>query len=88
MSNAVGQSSREKIIVKTSIIGIVANVFLAAFKAAIGLMSNSIAITLDAVNIIIPKVESGEETENIMYWASYAPRGNRGFGATAVRAGR
>lgn len=39
-------------------------------------------------NIIIPKVESGEETENIMYWASYAPRGNRGFGATAVRAGR
>ncbi len=39
-------------------------------------------------NIIIPKVESGEETEQIMYWASYAPRGNRGFGATAVRAGR
>ena len=23
-----------------------------------------------------------------MYWASYAPRGNRGFGASAVRAGR
>ena len=39
-------------------------------------------------NIIIPKVETGEETEAIMYWASYAPRGNRGFGATAVRAGR
>ena len=39
-------------------------------------------------NIIIPKVETGEETEDIMYWASYAPRGNRGFGATAVRAGR
>ena len=39
-------------------------------------------------NIIIPKVESGEETESIMYWASYATRGNRGFGATAVRAGR
>ena len=39
-------------------------------------------------NIIIPKVESGEEVEKIMYWASYAPRGNRGFGATAVRAGR
>ena len=30
-------------------------------------------------NIIIPKVETGEETENIMYWASYAPRGNRGL---------
>lgn len=39
-------------------------------------------------NIIIPKVESGEETESIMYWASYAPRGNRGMGASAVRAGR
>ena len=30
-------------------------------------------------NIIIPKVETGEETENIMYWASYAPRGKRGL---------
>lgn len=39
-------------------------------------------------NIIIPKVETEEETEDIMYWASYAPRGNRGFGASAVRAGR
>jgi len=44
--------SREKTIIRTSIIGIVANVFLAAFKAAIGLMTNSIAIVLDAVNNI------------------------------------
>ncbi|MCR4618639.1 MAG: cation diffusion facilitator family transporter [Lachnospiraceae bacterium] len=42
--------NRDKIIVKTSIIGIVANVFLAAFKAVVGLVSNSIAVTLDAVN--------------------------------------
>ena len=41
---------REKIIVRTSIIGIVANVLLATFKAAVGLISNSIAVTLDAVN--------------------------------------
>jgi len=46
------EDSREKIIVRTSIIGIVANVFLAAFKAVIGLMTNSIAIVLDAVNNI------------------------------------
>ena len=46
------QSSREKTIVKTSIIGIAANVFLAAFKAFVGLMTNSIAIVLDAVNNI------------------------------------
>ena len=44
--------SREKTIVRTSIIGIIANVFLAGFKAVIGLMANSIAIVLDAVNNI------------------------------------
>ncbi len=44
--------SREKTIVKTSMIGITANVFLAGFKAVIGLMTNSIAIVLDAVNNI------------------------------------
>ena len=44
--------SREKTIIKTSVIGIIANVFLAAFKAAVGLMTNSIAIVLDAVNNI------------------------------------
>ena len=41
---------REKTIVRTSIIGIIANVFLAGFKAVIGVISNSIAVTLDAVN--------------------------------------
>ena len=46
------EASREKTIVRTSIIGIVANVFLAGFKAVIGLMTNSIAIVLDAVNNI------------------------------------
>ena len=46
------EASREKTIVKTSIIGIIANVFLAGFKAVIGLMANSIAIVLDAVNNI------------------------------------
>ena len=43
---------REKTIVRTSVIGIVANVFLAVFKAFIGLASNSIAIVMDAVNNI------------------------------------
>ena len=52
MSETTVQTSREKVIVRTSIIGIVANVFLAAFKAVIGFLSNSIAITLDAVNNI------------------------------------
>ncbi len=43
---------REKIIVRTSVIGIIANAALAAFKAVIGIMSNSIAIVMDAVNNI------------------------------------
>lgn len=43
-------ANREQIIVKTSIVGIVTNIMLAAFKAAVGLLSNSIAIILDAVN--------------------------------------
>ncbi len=42
--------SRDSIIVRTSIIGIIANVVLAVFKAVIGLGANSIAIILDAVN--------------------------------------
>ncbi|MGX8715014.1 MAG: cation diffusion facilitator family transporter, partial [Lachnospiraceae bacterium] len=41
---------RNKIIIRTSIIGILANVFLAVFKAIVGLLSHSIAIILDAVN--------------------------------------
>ena len=44
--------SREKTIVKTSAIGIIANVFLAGFKAVVGILTNSIAIVLDAVNNI------------------------------------
>ncbi len=42
--------TREKVIVRTSVIGIAANVFLAAFKAAVGFFTHSIAIVLDAVN--------------------------------------
>ena len=42
--------SRNEIIVRTSIIGILANVLLAAAKAVIGLAANSIAVILDAVN--------------------------------------
>ena len=41
---------RNRIIVRTSIIGIIANVFLAAFKAFVGFLANSISVVLDAVN--------------------------------------
>ena len=41
---------REKVIVQTSIIGIATNVMLVAFKMTVGLISNSIAVILDAIN--------------------------------------
>ena len=43
-------SNREKSIVKTSVIGIGTNILLVGFKAFVGLVSNSIAVILDAVN--------------------------------------
>lgn len=49
-THSLEEQKREKTIVRTSIIGIIANVFLASFKAIVGLLSNSIAITLDSVN--------------------------------------
>ena len=49
---ALASLSRDKIIIRTSITGIVANVLLAAFKAVVGAIAGSIAIVLDAVNNI------------------------------------
>lgn len=42
--------SRDRVIVRTSLIGIGANVVLAALKAIAGLLAGSIAVVLDAVN--------------------------------------
>ena len=44
------EANRDQVIIRTSILGILTNVMLAAFKAVIGIISNSIAVTLDAVN--------------------------------------
>ena len=45
-----GTRSREATIVRTSVLGIAANVLLAAFKAVVGMLTHSIAVTMDAVN--------------------------------------
>ena len=51
MSNETNTTaSREDAIVRTSLIGIGANMLLATFKAIVGLAANSIAVILDAVN--------------------------------------
>ena len=44
------EGERQATIVRVSLVGIIANVALAAAKAIFGLLSNSIAIVLDAVN--------------------------------------
>lgn len=49
---------RDKVIVRTSFIGIAANVLLAAFKAFVGLLSGSIAVILDAINNLSDAVSS------------------------------
>ena len=50
--------SRQGKIIRTSIIGIVVNLILVAFKATIGILVNSIAITLDAVNNLTDALSS------------------------------
>lgn len=49
---------RQEKIVRTSIIGIVVNLILVAFKATVGILANSIAITLDAVNNLTDALSS------------------------------
>lgn len=44
------KDSRERVVIKTSIISIVSNIVLAGFKAFVGFLANSIAIISDAVN--------------------------------------
>ena len=49
---------RDKIIIKTSILGIVVNIILVIFKATVGLIANSIAVVLDAVNNLTDALSS------------------------------
>lgn len=50
--------NREKKIIRTSILGIGMNILLVAFKATIGLIVNSIAIILDAINNLTDVISS------------------------------
>ena len=50
MGECMNPEERERVIVRTSMVGIAANVLLVVFKAAVGFAANSIAIVLDAVN--------------------------------------
>lgn len=50
--------TRQEKIIKTSVIGIIVNLILVAFKAFVGIVTNSIAITLDAVNNLTDALSS------------------------------
>ncbi len=50
--------NREKTIIKTSIIGIIGNVILVAFKAFIGFIAGSISIIMDAINNLTDAMSS------------------------------
>ena len=52
------QTNREKVIVRTSIVGIIGNLLLVAAKAVIGFISGSISIVLDAVNNLTDSLSS------------------------------
>ena len=49
-NKVVREEDREKVIVKTSLIGIGTNIVLVVFKMLVGFFTNSIAVILDAVN--------------------------------------
>ena len=51
-------AARSRRILRTSIVGIAANVLLAAFKAVVGLAANSVAVVLDAVNNLTDALSS------------------------------
>ena len=53
-----GGVTREKKIIRTSLVGIGANIGLAGFKALVGFLSNSIAVVLDAVNNLTDALSS------------------------------
>ena len=55
---AMTPATRARRITRTSYIGIGANLLLAGFKAAVGLLSNSVAIVLDAVNNLTDALSS------------------------------
>lgn len=70
---------REKAITRTSIVGIIANLFLVAFKAVAGLISGSIAIVLDAVNNLTDALSSVITIAGIKL-AKKAPNDEHPFG--------
>ena len=50
--------NREKTIIRTSVIGIIANILLVGFKAFVGFLANSVSIIMDALNNLTDALSS------------------------------
>ena len=50
--------NREKTIIRTSIIGIIGNIILVAFKALVGFIAGSVSIIMDAINNLTDALSS------------------------------
>lgn len=58
VKQSLSPKEREKVIVRTSVIGIGANVLLSGIKAFVGFLTGSIAVVLDAVNNLSDAISS------------------------------
>lgn len=76
---AVHNQEREKIIVRTSILGIAANVFLSVSKILLGFLTGSLAIMLDGLNNV-SDVLSSLVTIIGAKWAAKRPDSQHPFG--------
>ena len=77
--NKMSFEARNKKIIKTSIIGIIANFILAIFKVVVGFLSGSIAIILDAVNNLSDTLSSSVTIVGVKF-ANRAPDKNHPLG--------
>ena len=55
---SLSRNERDRTIIRTSFIGILTNLLLALFKGIVGVISNSVAVTADAVNNLTDALSS------------------------------
>lgn len=79
INNKEKNKNREKIVIKTSVINIILNLFIASVKEIIGFFTNSIAITTDAINSLVDSL-SGIITILGIKYASKLPDKKHPYG--------
>ena len=79
INNKEKNKNRERIVIKTSVINIMWNLFIASVKGIIGFFTNSIAITSDAINSLVDSL-SGIITILGIKYASKLPDKKHPYG--------